>query len=262
MTDALLIAGGDEPDTGSGVGSGSSSGVGEHLLHADLHNHTLLSDGAGSAEDAFASMRAAGLDVAALTDHAYGRSEPAKTIDDEGWRRLSKLADAADDPGAFVAMRGFEWSSTSLGHMNVWGGDRWIEPLPLRSDGVPPASAIPDEGPPDAPAAMLAFHDWLAAGDELISFNHPGRERGRFGLFRYDPRLAERLVALEMFNRDEDYLFEGVGPDGDLSGPDGEVRGGGLLSPGRTLSAGSAGGAPAAAGGGARGGGRARCRRS
>jgi hypothetical protein len=54
-----------------------------------------------------------------------------------------------------------------------------------------------------------AFYEWLAAGDELVGFNHPGREPGRFGLFRYDPRLAERLVALEMFNRDEDYRSAG-----------------------------------------------------
>src|SRR5690606_585318 len=44
--------------------------TGTTLVHADLHNHTLLSDGDGNPEDAFVSMRAAGLDVAALTDHA------------------------------------------------------------------------------------------------------------------------------------------------------------------------------------------------
>ncbi|WP_433083228.1 CehA/McbA family metallohydrolase [Dactylosporangium sp. CA-052675] len=190
MPDALLITEGDDEPPARG----------ELLLHADLHNHTRLSDGAGWAGEAFASMRAAGLDVAAVTDHAYGPCEPAKTIDDEGWRRLGKLADAADEPGAFVALRGFEWSSTTLGHMNVWGGDRWVEPLQTGGAGT----AIP------------AFYEWLAAGDELVGFNHPGREPGRFGRFRYDPRLARRLVALEMFNRDEDYLFEGV-DGGELS---------------------------------------------
>src|SRR4051794_4925829 len=186
MTDALLVAGGDGPPGG-----------GELLLHADLHNHTRLSDGEGWADEAFASMRAAGLDVAAVTDHAYGISAPAKTIDAEGWRSLGQAADAADGDGAFVAVRGFEWSSPSLGHMNVWGGERWVEPLPLSADGVPAALAIPDAGPAEAPAAVLAFYEWLAAGDELSGFNHPGREPGRFGLFRYDPRLAERMVALE-----------------------------------------------------------------
>src|SRR5687768_8192894 len=43
---------------------------GTWLVHADLHNHTLFSDGDGDPAAAFASMRASGLDVAALTDHA------------------------------------------------------------------------------------------------------------------------------------------------------------------------------------------------
>jgi hypothetical protein len=208
MTRALLIARRWAPRRRSRLFPASS----RRLLHADLHNHTTLSDGEGWAEEAFASMRAAGLDVAAVTDHAYGICEPAKTIDDYGWRRLGKLADAADEPGEFVAIRGFEWSSPSLGHMNVWGTGNWVEPLPLRADGVPADLALHDEGPPQAPAAMTEFYEWLARDgvDGLIGFNHPGRETGRFGHFRYDRRLADRMVALEMFNRDEDYLFEGV----------------------------------------------------
>lgn len=215
MTEALLIARQWAERRRSRLFPASS----RKLLHADLHNHTTLSDGEGWAEDAFTSMRAAGLDVAAVTDHAYGICEPAKTIDDSGWRRLGKLADAADDPGEFVAIRGFEWSSPSLGHMNVWGGRSWAEPLPLCSDGIPAELAIGDEGPLDAPTAMADFYEWLAGGDGadgLIGFNHPGRETGRFGFFRYDCRLAERMVALEMFNRDEDYLFERVNM-GDVS---------------------------------------------
>jgi hypothetical protein len=210
VTDALLIARQWDERRRSRLFPASS----RMLLHADLHNHTRLSDGEGWAEDAFASMRAAGLDVAAVTDHAYGICAPAKTIDDGGWRRLGKLADDADDPGSFVAIRGFEWSSPSLGHMNLWGSSSFIEPLPLRSDGVPAELAIGDEGPPDAPVAMAAFYEWLAGEDGLIGFNHPGRETGRFGFFRYDRRLAERMVALEMFNRDEDYLFERVDTGG------------------------------------------------
>jgi hypothetical protein len=72
---------------------------------------------------------------------------------------------------------------------------------------------------------MRGFYDWLdrkpssspvaaavlsGGGDGLAGFNHPGRERGRFGHFAYDARLAERLVSMEVLNRGEDYLFEGV----------------------------------------------------
>ncbi len=190
---------------------------GERLLHADLHNHTLLSDGAGRPEDAFASMRAAGLDVAAITDHTHGAGVSTRTIGEADWRRLGELADAADEPGAFVAVRGFEWTSPSLGHMNVWGGRHWTRPLPLAEDGASWRAAVPF-GPLDDPAAVAAFYDWLHAdadgqgggADALVSFNHPGREYGRFGGFRFDRRIVEQVVGLEMFNRSDDYLFERV----------------------------------------------------
>lgn len=213
----LLIRPGHDAESRSAVG-----GPAELLLHADLHNHTHLSDGEGWAEDAFASMRSAGLDVAAITDHTYGICEPSKTIDEAGWRLLGKFADDADEFGHFVAMRGFEWSSPSLGHMNVWGSKGWVEPLPLVADGVNGALAVSDIGPPEHSRAVTAFYDWLAShpdattpyGDlPLIGFNHPGREPDRFGIFHLDRRLVGNLVAFEMFNRNEDYLFEGVDSD-------------------------------------------------
>ena len=76
----LLAAGGVGAVTGTALSSDAAPGRGAsrtsritrgtHLVHADLHNHTLMSDGDGDPALAFDSMRAAGLDVAALTDHA------------------------------------------------------------------------------------------------------------------------------------------------------------------------------------------------
>ena len=39
------------------------------------------------------------------------------------------LADTADLDRAITAIRGFEWSSTNLGHVNVWFSDSWTDPL-------------------------------------------------------------------------------------------------------------------------------------
>ncbi|MGH3913877.1 MAG: CehA/McbA family metallohydrolase [Pseudonocardiaceae bacterium] len=178
------------------------------LVHADLHNHTLLSDGEGDPEAAFPSMRDAGLDVAALTDHAIrgatlegtGRgSTPWIGLDRAAWRRTGQLADTHDWPGEFTAIRGFEWSHPHLGHVNTWFTDDFID--------------VTTHG------AMPELYAWLTTADGrngarvpagLAGFNHPGREDGRFAGFRYDAGTAGQLVSLEMFNRTDDYLFEGV----------------------------------------------------
>jgi hypothetical protein len=114
---------------------------GTYLAHADLHNHTLQSDGDGDPAAAFASMRAAGLDVAALNDHAtLGITDPPGAsscsecgdllgVDEAEWARTKELADAAQEDGAFTAIRGFEWSSPTMGHVNVWLSERWVDPL-------------------------------------------------------------------------------------------------------------------------------------
>ncbi|MFC5379528.1 CehA/McbA family metallohydrolase [Aquipuribacter nitratireducens] len=205
---------GEEPRAGASRASGLLATAhadlvrGTTLLHADLHNHTDLSDGAGHADDAFACMRAAGLDAAALTDHAGFADAgalarvrevvpwagmPVKTIEQADFLRATEIADAFDDPGGFTAVRGFEWTTPHLGHVNVWFSEDWL--------------------PPDDRVGIAGLHDWLlgsrSGDDALFGLNHPGREPLRFDGFRHEPRLTDRMVSIEVFNRDDDYLFEG-----------------------------------------------------
>lgn len=224
---------------------------GTWLVHADLHNHSLFSDGAGDPRAAFGSMRDNGLDVAALTDHsvlggplgvgltACGQGCTAvRGIDDASWADTGALADSYDAPGRFCAIRGFEWTSPTLGHVNVWFGQDWIDPertaglvglegLAGYLDEVPvvgpqvgePLETLVADAVPDG-LSMRLFYDWLVSqpgagplgggSDALAGFNHPGREPGRFAMFDFDARLAERMVSLELFNRHEDFLFRGV----------------------------------------------------
>jgi hypothetical protein len=187
--------------------------AGPFLVVGDLHNHTTLSDGRGDPEGAFRQMLQAGLDVAALTDHAsiprsrrddlglhqypddealtVARMMP-RSFDDEGWRRTGELAEAFDVPGTFTALRGFEWTEPWLGHVNVWFSDDWI-----------------DVGTPGSMSGLFAF---LAEHEpkSLFGYNHPGREGGRheeFALPQGPAELPARMVALEAFNRADDYLF-------------------------------------------------------
>ncbi len=189
------------------------------LVFGDLHNHSLHSDGRGDPEQAFEQMRAAGLDVAALTDHAsiphadldalglhhypdpeaveVGRSAP-RSFDAAAWERTGELADKHDVPGEFTALRGFEWTEPWLGHVNVWFSDTYL--------------------PVTTPGALQGLEDWLnrEEPEALYGYNHPGREPGRLAGFAVPddpqdagPALARRMVAVEVFNRTLDFLFGG-----------------------------------------------------
>lgn len=181
------------------------------LAVADLHNHSLFSDGDGDPEAAFTQMRQAGLHVAALTDHssiprhaisglsreaypddaalAVARTAP-HSIDDAEWKRTGEIADAHDVPGEFTALRGFEWTEPWLGHVNVWFSDSYV---PVTSPG-----SLTD---------LFTFLD-DAEPAALFGYNHPGREPGDLaGYARPDGEVSARMVALEVFNRRDDYLF-------------------------------------------------------
>ena len=199
------------PSTGAARASRITSGT--RLVHADLHNHTLLSDGDGDPALAFDSMRSAGLDVAALTDHSTlsdhvlgdvladllpPEYQQFAGLTPAGWARTRQYADAANADDAFTAIRGFEWTEPLLGHVNVWFTEHYVDVLQA---GV-----------------MAPLLEWLrrkpglildGGGDGIAGFNHPGREYGRFEEFRFDPRVRDQMVSLEMFNRRDDYLFEG-----------------------------------------------------
>lgn len=202
-------------DRAPGASRSSRITRGTSLLHADLHNHTLLSDGDGDPELAFASMRDAGLDVAALTDHATISDNLLGSIlapllppgasaltglTRQGWARTGALADAHDRPGEFTAIRGFEWSEPTLGHVNVWFSEDYTDVLDLGQMGPLYRWLARDDGP-------FGLGDGGAGA--IAGFNHPGREPLRFSDFRYDARVVEQLVSLEMFNKRDDYLFEG-----------------------------------------------------
>jgi hypothetical protein len=128
--------------------------------------------------------------------------EAALGIDEGKWRRVGELADAAND-GSFDAIRGFEWSSPTLGHINVWGSQTWTDPLATGAVAVGSTTAfllheadnpLPDELEaadnqilrlgPGGQLSMAGFYDWLqsaahrpvlgSGSDAIAGFNHPG----------------------------------------------------------------------------------------
>ncbi|MGW0783666.1 CehA/McbA family metallohydrolase [Streptomyces sp. NPDC002913] len=186
-TTGTAATGSSAAQAAGGASRASLITQGTTLVHADLHNHTAMSDGDGDPALAFASMRSAGLDVAALTDHSGVFTIGG--LSSSEWKRTATLADAANVPGVYTAIRGFEWTHALLGHANVWFSDSYVD-----------MSLAPGMG---------AFFDWLDDKDAVAGFNHPGREELRFNEFRHHAAVHDRMVSLEMFNRTDDYLFEG-----------------------------------------------------
>lgn len=89
------------------------------ILWGDLHGHSQLSDGSGTPEDYYSYARdAAGLDAVALTDHDHWGM---RFLDQnpELWDEVRQAARRFHEPGRFVAIVGYEWTSWLHGHRHV-----------------------------------------------------------------------------------------------------------------------------------------------
>ncbi len=206
-------------------------------VHTDLHNHSFISgDAEGDPYGALGAIRAAGIDVACMTEHAvsgkdHGQYDCAtwqdggcrfiEGINQNDWETMAKIADAAYDPGNFVSFRGFEYSTPTVGHINVWLGTDFTDPLhegalatPREISEmwrvVPAAKPVADQfqNAPDT-ATIVPFYDWLISapgslpfgggGDAIASFNHPGYF-GNFESFVYHAAAAKQIFLMEAFN--------------------------------------------------------------
>lgn len=207
------------------------------LVHSDLHNHSFISgDAEGDPYKALHHIRTAGIDVACMTEHAVsgkdhgqytcatwqdGGCRFAEGINADDWETMAKIADAAYHPGRFVAFRGFEYSTPTVGHINVWFGSDFTDPAHEDALATPRAVSemwrvFPQSKPvadqfrnaPDT-ASIKPFYDWLTSkpgttpfggGDDAIaSFNHPGYF-GNFESFVYHAGASKRIFLIEAFN--------------------------------------------------------------
>ena len=89
------------------------------ILWGDLHGHSGLSDGTGTPEDYFRYARdVAALDVAALTDHDHWGMQPL-AANPALWDEIRGQVRKFHDPGRFVTLLGYEWTSWIHGHRHV-----------------------------------------------------------------------------------------------------------------------------------------------
>jgi hypothetical protein len=126
------------------------------ILWGDLHGHSNLSDGTGTPDEYLAYARdVAGLDVIALTDHDHWGME---FLDEhpELWEEIRAATERFHDPGRFVTLLGYEWTSWIHGHRHVLYG----------TDYGPVLSSIDEDY--DTPTEL-----WDALrGTEALTFAH------------------------------------------------------------------------------------------
>ncbi|MDQ4076294.1 MAG: CehA/McbA family metallohydrolase, partial [Chloroflexota bacterium] len=110
----------------------------------------------------------------ALTDHSNWYSEQERA-------RMFDAARAANQPGEFLALVGFEWTHLTDGHANVF----------LTADDA-------SRDRPDG-ETLAAFYTWLASRPQaLATFNHPFP--GEFDDFAPDPAVHAQFMGLEVVN--------------------------------------------------------------
>jgi len=103
------------------------------ILFGDIHQHSLHSDGTGSAEEAYRRARDLhGHDLVALTDH---EQLGPRALGPVTWQYMRQLADAFHEPGRFVTLPAYEFTGARLpgpGHKCVYFGERVPDRLPPR----------------------------------------------------------------------------------------------------------------------------------
>jgi len=92
---------------------------GKEVFWGDLHGHTSLSDGTGTVEDYFAYARdVSALDVVAITDHDHWGILQLDRHP-EFWEETKTQTRRFHQPGRFVTLLGYEWTSWIHGHRHV-----------------------------------------------------------------------------------------------------------------------------------------------
>ena len=127
-----------------------------NVLWADLHGHSQLSDGTGTPEDYYHYARdVAALDVSVLTDHDHWGIH-FLDASPKRWEHIKSVANRFNDPGHFVALLGYEWTSWLYGHRHV---------VYFSDDGQVYSSMTKETETPDQLWAALK-------GQDVLTFAH------------------------------------------------------------------------------------------
>lgn len=160
---------------------------GYNVYYGDLHNHCDVdgTSAVGTPTQAYDYARnTAHFDFLGLTPHDHN-------ISSTEWNTLKTAANNANLDGTFVAFRGFEWTSSTLGHIAI-----------LNSSDYCTSSQ-------SATNTFAEICTWIGARAEagcIAFFNHPGRNNStgvEFNHFVGTP--ISNLVGMELWNKTQSF---------------------------------------------------------
>ncbi|MFC0213433.1 S-layer homology domain-containing protein [Paenibacillus chartarius] len=163
------------------------------------HAHTAYSDGKGTPADAFQHAYNNNLDFLIVTDHSNwldgdtyvsDRKEFEEKAGSE-WANTKQMVQDfnGQHAGEFLAMRGFEMTSSSWGHANVYNADKYVEAKQTVTD-------------------LGEFYEWLTNQENVVaSFNHPNWPDNSFKDLSYVPEVDHIMSMIEVGNGAPPYSY-------------------------------------------------------
>ena len=143
----------------------------------DIHSHSTASDGDGPPRMAFDTAREWLALFRAHRSRCVARHEE--------WDEIGNAARDATTDNTFIALRGFEWTHPSKGHINVFNSTTWVSRDDPNYD------------------TLTEFYVWLATqpASVVAQFNHPDPTfGGDFDHLAYNAAAADKIALLEIGN--------------------------------------------------------------
>ena len=150
---------------------------GLNVYYGSLHNHTNVSDGQGTPDQAYNyAKNVAQLDFFGLADHA-------NLMDAVEWLLIKNTANIYNQDGVFAAFYGFEWTTYfNYGHVTVVNTEDYC------SNGSPTNT-------------FNGLLSWLNARNGIAFFNHPGWDPLAFKEFDHFSGVpSSKFVGMELWN--------------------------------------------------------------
>ena len=150
---------------------------GYNVYYGHLHNHTSVSDGKGTPDQAYLYARDnAHLDFFSLSEHSEMMSSTE-------WTTVKNAANKYNADGVFTTFYGFEWSSTNYGHVSVINTSDYCSFLSLSTDN------------------FTELLSWVNARNAIAFFNHPGWAWWSFQEFNHFTNTpSAKFVGMELWN--------------------------------------------------------------